>query len=128
MTDETTQDFDRLRSIHVKVVSSTRFVQRPVVAKTVGQKFKRLMGEYIGTTCHHVAGKNWHRLYVNGQSVGWINQGMVLQVDSIQKALAEGSKIEIRVTTKGSYSQGPSSYTSNSKQKFVEEIEVRKTQ
>jgi len=120
-----THSFVSLLSIHIESIESTNYVERPVVPTTIVEKYKSAMGEYLGTTSHWVKGSDWHKLHVNGEAVAWINKGMLPQVEALQKALAEGSQVEVFVVVEEVYGRGPNHCEGNRRRKWTKEIQVR---
>lgn len=116
--------FVRLSSIHTEVYESSYYYERPVEAKTVGQKIKRLMGEHLGSTGHYAPSGDWHKLHVNGEPVAWIGKGLLSQVNALQLALAKGSQVEVCVETETRRTRRHG-YQSNRKYTFVKEIKIR---
>ena len=117
--------FIRLESIHTEVHSSSYTYARPVAAKTIGQKFKHLMGENLGSTIHYGSSSGWHKLHINGDPVAWIGKGLLSQVAALQASLAEGSRVEVCVETEERWTRRHG-YQSNRNYTFVKEIKIKR--
>ena len=119
-----TNDFVELISIHTESHSSSYTYARPVKAKTIGQKFKRLMGEHLGSTIHYGSSTGWHKLHINGEPIAWIGKGLLSQVAALQASLAKGSQVEVCVETEKRRTRRHG-YQSDKDYTFVKEIKIR---